>query len=58
MDNDAAKSGNSDEDDESRNAMPLPLTLVRIPTEHAPTVQAHAEDSSMLEGGLGAPRVV
>lgn len=30
-------------EDQGDNSVPLPQTLVRIPTEHAPTLQAQAE---------------
>ncbi|KAK4190154.1 DASH complex subunit Dad2-domain-containing protein [Podospora australis] len=36
---------------EDEDAPPLPQTLVRIPTEHAPTLQAHAEGAAEEESG-------
>ncbi|KAJ0339820.1 hypothetical protein COL922a_004038 [Colletotrichum nupharicola] len=37
----------SDEPSENKDhSMPLPQTLVRIPTEHAPTLQAQAENAA------------
>ncbi|KAI0479053.1 DASH complex subunit Dad2-domain-containing protein [Xylariaceae sp. FL0804] len=42
-------SGDGGETGAPERPMPLPQTLVRIPTEHAPTLQAHA-DEAMLEG--------
>jgi hypothetical protein len=35
------------------NTVPLPQTLVRIPTEHAPALQAHAEGATEEESGRG-----
>ncbi|KAL2257064.1 hypothetical protein VTK26DRAFT_715 [Humicola hyalothermophila] len=36
---------------EDRDGLPLPQTLVRIPTEHAPALQAHAEGAAEEESG-------
>ncbi|KAK4461639.1 DASH complex subunit Dad2-domain-containing protein [Cladorrhinum samala] len=36
---------------EAGDAVPLPQTLVRIPTEHAPALQAHAEGAVEEESG-------
>jgi len=50
---DVKDENDSDDGDAKMKEQPLPLpqTLVRIPTEHAPTVQAHAEpDLSVNEG--------
>lgn len=38
--------GDLEEKDDSR---PLPQTLVRIPTEHAPALQAHTEEAGEAE---------
>ncbi|KAL2021178.1 hypothetical protein VTK56DRAFT_7484 [Thermocarpiscus australiensis] len=35
---------------EDRDEVPLPQTLVRIPTEHAPALQAHAEGADEESG--------
>jgi DASH complex subunit DAD2 len=37
-------------DDTGRVTIALPQTLVRIPTEHAPNVQAHAQEEGASEG--------
>jgi DASH complex subunit DAD2 len=34
---------------EEEGLIPLPQTLVRIPTEHAPTIQAQAEEQGETE---------
>ncbi|KXX74267.1 DASH complex subunit DAD2 [Madurella mycetomatis] len=36
---------------EEGDGIPLPQTLVRIPTEHAPALQAHAEGATEEESG-------
>lgn len=36
---------------EDGDGVPLPQTLVRIPTEHAPSLQAHAEGATEEESG-------
>lgn len=38
-------------DDTGRESVALPQTLVRIPTEHAPNVQAHAQEEGVSDGG-------
>ncbi|KAM7208665.1 DASH complex subunit DAD2 [Naviculisporaceae sp. PSN 640] len=38
-----------EESPEAEATVPLPQTLVRIPTEHAPTVQAHADGETQAE---------
>ncbi|KAG7285290.1 hypothetical protein NEMBOFW57_009912 [Staphylotrichum longicolle] len=38
-------------DAEEAKEVPLPQTLVRIPTEHAPALQAHAEGAAEEESG-------
>ncbi|KAK0651275.1 DASH complex subunit Dad2-domain-containing protein [Cercophora newfieldiana] len=37
-------------DEPSEVSIPLPQTLVRIPTEHAPNLQAHADGVAAAEG--------
>ncbi|KAJ4306865.1 DASH complex subunit dad2 [Collariella sp. IMI 366227] len=37
--------------EQNEPAVPLPQTLVRIPTEHAPALQAHAEGAAEEESG-------
>ncbi|KAI6092744.1 DASH complex subunit Dad2-domain-containing protein [Hypoxylon rubiginosum] len=36
---------NTDESGNAQDTLPLPQTLVRIPTEHAPALQAQAEEA-------------
>ncbi len=35
--------------------LPLPQTLVRIPTEHAPSLQAHAEQAEQVAEETKSP---
>ncbi len=37
-------------DDNLKESVPLPQTLVRIPTEHAPALQAQTETAAKEEG--------